>query len=765
MKASNARWKDHLGSQISEDWGREIDIFETEIQLRKQGAFDEKLFAETRLRRGAYGQRYDNGRRHDGLQSRQLAFADLPTKGVDTLWDAPGMQRIKIPYGGMTPEQLEVMADLAEEYADGIGHVTTRQDFQLHFVHIDDTPALMRRLAAVQVTSREACGNSVRNITGCPIAGVCRDESFDISPYARALTFFLLGHHDVQDFGRKFKIAFSGCAHNGCGLTNLHDLGLIAVKRVENGVEKRGFKFYVGGGLGSVPHNARLIYEFLPQEELLPMAQAVSRVFAKLGEKKNRARARIKFLVAKLGDEEFRKLVDEERQTLPHDPRWTEFLKDIDGYYSESPLKPAAALNGAAQAEGFAEWRRTNAYEQRQGGYATVTVKLPLGDITARQMRDLADIARRYTQGTIRTTVEQNLVLRWIPAADLPAVYADLKAAHLAEPGAEGVTDLVSCPGTDTCKLGISASRGLAGELRRRFQTGELEIDDTIEKLKIKVSGCFNSCGQHHVSDLGFYGVSRKIGSHTVPHFQVVLGGTWENNGGSYGLPIMAIPSKRIPEVVRRMADRYRTERQNGENFQLFIKRIGKVQIKQMLEDLTAVPDYAVDRSLYSDWRDPREYTTGDMGVGECAGEVVTRIDMDLAACEREVFEAQLLLERGEVQKAGEAAYWAMLHAAKSLVKLSYLDVPENPEVILSEFRRRFYDTQLFFDPYAGGKFAHYIFAAHEKASETFTETTAHQRVEEASLVVEASHACNVRLGDRLVTLSAAGGASATVGA
>jgi sulfite reductase (ferredoxin) len=212
------------------------------------------------------------------------------------------------------------------------------------------------------------------------------------------------------------------------------------------------------------------------------------------------------------------------------------------------------------------------------------------------------------------------------------------------------------------------------------------------------------------------------------------------------------------------MADRYRTERQSGETFQLFIKRIGKVQIKQMLDDLTAVPDYAVDRSLYSDWRDPREYTTGDMGVGECAGEVVTRIDMDLAACEREVFEAQLLLERGEVQKAGEAAYWAMLHAAKSLVKLSYLDVPENPEVILSEFRRRFYDTQLFFDPYAGGKFAHYIFAAHEKAPETFNETTAHQRVEEASLVVEAAHACNVRLGDRLVTLSAAGGASAPAG-
>src|SRR5438477_11105247 len=253
MKVSNPSWKEKLDGQVPDALAREIDIFETEITLRKQGKLEERLFAETRLRRGAYGQRYDNGERNDGQKVQKLNFPsrDL-TKGPNTRWDAPGMQRIKIPAGGLNAEQLEVMAELAEEYSDGIAHVTTRQDFQLHYIKIDDTPSLMRRLAAANITTREACGNSVRNVTACPYAGVCTDESFDVTPYARALSRFLLGHPDCQNFGRKFKPAFSGCAQHACGLTSLHDLGLIATKRVENGVEKRGFEMYVGGGLGAV---------------------------------------------------------------------------------------------------------------------------------------------------------------------------------------------------------------------------------------------------------------------------------------------------------------------------------------------------------------------------------------------------------------------------------------------------------------------------------------------------------------------------------
>ena len=283
MKPTSQTWKETLGARIPEAWGREIDIFETQIELRKKLKIEEKLFAETRLRRGAYGQRYDNGQRHDGEKTQPLVYpAGEITKGPATMWDAPGMQRIKVPYGRLTCDQLDVLADVAEEYSDRILHVTTRQDFQLHFVHIEDTPDMHRRLAAVGITTREACGNTVRNVTQCPYAGVCNEEKFDVTPYAHALTFFLLGHDDTQDFGRKFKVAFSGCKEQACGVTNFHDLGAIARTRVVDGETKRGFELVIGGGLGAVPQNALVFDAFLAEEELLPIAQAMSRVFARL---------------------------------------------------------------------------------------------------------------------------------------------------------------------------------------------------------------------------------------------------------------------------------------------------------------------------------------------------------------------------------------------------------------------------------------------------------------------------------------------------
>ena len=270
MKASNGDWKARLTGQMPPHLASELDVFENEIALKKQGKIEDRIFAETRLRRGSYGQRYDNGQRHDGRASQQLSYPSAgATKGPNTLWDAPGMQRIKIPFGGLNAPQLETLAELSEEYSDGIAHVTTRQDFQLHFIHIEDTPSIMRRLAAVGITTREACGNTVRNVTACPIAGVCREQAFDVTPYAKATAYFLLGHPDTQDFGRKFKIAFSGCRDNACGVIMLHDIGLIAVTR--DG--KRGFEVYMGVGLGTVPQQAKLFDEFLPEEELLPIAQ------------------------------------------------------------------------------------------------------------------------------------------------------------------------------------------------------------------------------------------------------------------------------------------------------------------------------------------------------------------------------------------------------------------------------------------------------------------------------------------------------------
>jgi sulfite reductase (ferredoxin) len=743
LKASNRHWKQHLGDAIPAQLGHELDIYENEIALKKCGKIEDKIFAETRLRRGSYGQRYDNGQRHDGLQSRKLAYPEPNTKGPGTLWDAPGMQRIKIPFGGLNSRQLEVLAEVAEEYSDGIAHVTTRQDFQLHFVHIEDAPSIMRRLASVGITTREACGNTIRNVTACPISGVCRTETFDVTPYAKATAYFLLGHPDCQSMGRKFKFAFSGCRDEACALVSLHDFGAIAA--IKDG--KRGFEIYVGGGLGTVPQQAKLLYEFVPEEELLPLAQAVCRVFTRLGEKKNRNTARLKFVVSKLGIDEFRRVVAEERTTLTPDPRWTEYLKDVP-HAAEQPNKPAQFLQiqQSAADPAFQAWYDTNVYGQRQSGYATATVALPLGDITSDQLRVLADIARKYTPDTIRSTVEQNIVLRWVSEADLPNLYKDLAAVGLGEHGAGTVLDVAACPGTDTCKLGISSSRGLAGELRTRLSERWMQMDEAVRGLHIKISGCFNSCGQHHIADLGFYGMSRVKNGYAVPHFQVVLGGQWVENAGSYGLAIGAVPSKRIPEVVDRMTDRYLRERQPDEKFQSFIKRIGKAQCKAMVEDLMQVPPHDLDPSFYQDWGDAREYTVGDLGEGECAGEIVSPVEFELTACEREAFEAQLQLDGGDVARAARLAYESMLHGALALLRFRGAGQPDDPSSVVARFRTMFYDTELFHDPFTGGKFAHYFFNAHEAAGSTYDYERAHYLIEEAQLFIEACHTCYAKL-------------------
>ncbi|HLN88231.1 MAG TPA: nitrite/sulfite reductase, partial [Candidatus Limnocylindrales bacterium] len=686
----------------------------------------------------------DNGQRHDGKRVQKLNLSADVVKGPDTLWDAPGMMRIKIPFGGVTPEQLDTLADLAEEYADGVTHVTTRQDFQFHFVHIDDTPDLMRRLAAVGITTQEACGNVVRNVTACPLAGICHEETFDTTPYAKACARFLMGHPDTQDFGRKVKIAFSGCEQNPCCLVTMHDMGAIAKIRIVDGVKQRGFAFYVGGGLGSVPYKAKLFDEFLPEEELLPTLQAISRVFARVGEKRNRARARIKFLIAQLGVDAFKKLVVEDRQRLSPDPRWTDYLSAVN-QCTEQPLKPGVNLNGHQRPEGFEAWYTTNVYKQRQPGYVAATITLPLGDASADQLRALADIARRFVKDTLRTTVEQNILFRWVSEADLPEFYQAIKAIGLGAADAATIVDVTSCPGTDTCKLGIASSRGLARELRQRLGEQSLRLDEAVKNLRIKVSGCFNSCGQHHIADIGFYGINRNVKGFQVPHFQVVLGGKFHDNAGEYGVAIGAVPSKRIPEAVLSITEYYVRQRLKDERFQEFVARVGKKAIKDLLEDLTIIPAHEVDRSYYSDWGDPREFTLADMGIGECAGEVVSQAEFILAASERELFEAQLLLDAGHAQPALKAAYASMVRAAQGLVKDQNPAVSENDDQIVAEFTRRFYDTRLFWDKYAGGKFAEYLFKAKEfvSSNKTADADRAVQLLQEAQLFIDAAHDCH----------------------
>ncbi len=736
-------WKDSLKNRIPKDWAEEIDLFEGQIKLRKQGGVDEKVFAETRLRRGAYGQRYDNGQRYDGIKSQKLKFPTDLTKGPDTKWDALGMQRIKLPFGSMTPKQLEVMAELAEEYADGILHITTRQDVQLHFIHIEDTPDLMRRLGAVGITTREACGNSIRNVTACPLAGVCHTEVFDVTPYAHALFEFLLGHDDVQGFGRKVKPAFSGCEHEACGLVKMHDIGYLAQVREIDGGLKRGFRVYVGGGLGTIPHQAKVLTDFVGEDEFLALTQAVCRIYARLGEKRNRNRARLKFLVADVGIEEFTRLVNEEWQALPYDPRWKAYLDSVDRF-DESPCHETDTFEGV-EVEGFAEWHESNVYLQRQEGYAAVTLNLPLGDISVNQSFTLADIVRRFTPDTMRTTVEQNIVLRWVSVGDLPTLYQALDDIGLATPGAASIVDITSCPGTDTCKLGVSASRGLAGELRTQLAARNGNLDQAIKDLRVKVSGCFNSCGHHHVADIGFFGNSRRREGRAVPHFQVVLGGQWKENAGSYGLAVGAVPSKNAPKVLDALTERYARERRNDENFQAWIARLGKIEIKKTLEPYTHVPLFEQDPSFFIDWGDVRNFTMSDLGIGECAGEVVSLFSLNISQAEGLAFDALVALDEGNVKDADEKAYRAMLQAAKSLVLSKSLDVGNDPDAIVSEFRKHFFDTELFFDKFAKGKFAHYLFDRHKTTVKPTIDSCRHL-VHEANLFIEAAHTCDARM-------------------
>lgn len=731
-------WKEELAGKIRPEWEEEIDVFQTQIDLKKQGKIDDKIFAETRLRRGAYGQRYDNGQRHDGVDTRVLEFpSEGKTKGPDTVWDAPGMMRIKVPYGRLSSEQLEVHCDLAEEYSDSILHVTTRQDIQLHFIHLEDTPDLMRRLAATGITTREACGNSVRNVTACQYSGVCDTQTFDVTPYAQATMEFLLGHDDTMDFGRKMKIAFSGCEEKPCGLTAFHDIGALA--RVQDG--KRGFKLVVGGGLGAVPYVAPTYAEFLPEEELFPVMQAICRIFGRMGEKANRSRARIKFLVKKLGIDEFRRIVDEERKNLRPDPRWTAFLSDLTAT-DEEPSRPGSSLPSNGLPAGFETFAKHNVRPQAQEGYSVVLVKLPLGDFTPLQGRELADLASEFGPGSVRFTADQNVIIRWVPSGDTPQIYERLVKVGLAEVGAETISDITACPGTDTCKLGISSSRGLAGELRRHLSVVKDGRKESVEELHIKCSGCFNSCGQHHVADIGFLGVSRVVAGRRVPHFQLVVGGEWTNNAGNYGLPIGAVPSKNVPQAVDVLTKAFGETGQPGEKFRQWIERIGKREIKNMITPLTKVPTYEEDPSYYADWGDPREYTIGDIGVGECAGEVVGFVEMGLSAAERELFEAQLSLEEKDAKKAADLAYKAMLTGARALAHEVNANISEDPNEVVSEFKKHLVDTEIFFDKYAGAKFAQYLFRAHEDGPRDGSLDASRELLEEAQLFIEACHAC-----------------------
>ena len=691
---SSAEWG-HLPNAIRE----EIDIFETELRRVQAGLVDEKIFTEFRLRHGVYGQRQDRVQ----------------------------MQRIKIPMGRLSADQLVALADIAEEYAVGVLHVTTRQDFQCHFVDINDTPNLMRRLAAVGITTREACGNVIRNVTCCPCAGVCPDEAFDVAPHAHAMAYFMLRHPDAQNFGRKFKISYSGCSEHGCGLGRMHDIG--AVARVRDGVQ--GFEVYVGGGLGSLPHQAKLYSEFMPSDQMLPLAQAISRVFARLGEKKNRAKARMKFLIAKQGIDEFKRLVEEERGRLSADPRWESELQLALEQLRDEPLNPPSRLDvSGSQTPQFAEWLEFNVHPQSQDGYSMVDIYLPLGDITSLQARQLADVSRKYVRDTLRTTVDQNLLLQWVSNADLPGLFADLAEIGLAETGAGRLKDVVACPGTDSCKLGITASRGLAAHLRKEFGNGMSAIAHRSD-LKIKISGCFNSCGQHHIADIGFFGSVQRKKNDTAPVFQVTLGGSTRNNAESYGLAVGKIPSQNVDKAIVRVTEFYNREKRGDETLSDVVARLGKTRVKQELAEFMELPTFEESPDFYRDIRQPWQYKRS-IGVGECAGEVVDQAEFLLEDADRIHFESTLDLERDRFGDASAKAFEACKKAADALLFTKGLWLSDRYDTV-EEFRKHFYDTDSFYRPFADN----FMRTAQEGPSED--SERARLRVEEATLFIEAA--------------------------
>jgi sulfite reductase (ferredoxin) len=647
----------------------EIETFEDEVARLQSGETPVDVFKPFRLQYGIYGQRQPDVQ----------------------------MVRIKIPFGGLTANQLRQVADIADTFATGVGHVTTRQDIQLHFVPLRHVGTIMRKLAEVGLTTREACANTVRNVTACALAGVCPGEIFDVTPYAKTVAYHLLRNPLNQSLPRKFKIAFSGCKQD-CALTPIHDVGLLASRNAD-GIP--GFKMVVGGGLGSTPRVAKLLREFVPMDELIPAIEAVLKVFDNLGNRKNRSKARMKFVIDKLGFDEFARRWKATYEAMlqsgatkrgispasyPDDPPAlvmpTKSQKAGSPKYGNTGSASSPTNEDFSSQEAFDLWCATNVLVQRQSNFRAATVKLPSGDLTSEQMLVLADLTERYANGNIRTTINQNMIVRWIPEDRLRPFYEELTAHGLGEPGAEGVADIVACPGTDTCGLGITSSKGLARALAEVFPSGKTPED--LEGVNVKISGCHNSCAQHHIATIGLHGVGKRIGDHIAPVYELHLGGQ-VNGTAKIAQLIVKLPAKNVPAAVQHLLEWYRREKKNGEPLSAFIDRTGKHTLKEELIPYTILPTYQEDSRFYIDWEADEEFTVEDLGPGECAGGALEMIDNRILEAEQELYQARLLAEKHQFAFAINKAYRAVVAGAKAILITEGLD-PNTDAETLAEF-------------------------------------------------------------------------------
>ncbi len=633
----------------------EKDIIElaNKIELFHNGKIDEEKFRSLRLARGVYGQR------QEGVQ----------------------MIRIKLPYGKVLSHQLRRISEVSDEYSRSRLHITTRQDIQIHYVDLDRTPQLWAELEKDNVTLREACGNTVRNVTASETAGIDINEPFDVSPYADAVFKFFLRNPICQEMGRKFKVSFSA-SDEDTGLSYMHDLGFIA--KIENGV--RGFKVMLGGGLGSQPRHADEFYSFLPSNRIIPVMEGVLRVFDRYGERKSRAKARMKFLIKDLGLEAFKQLVEEEQNAI----EFKSVVIDAESYKPSIPVSVEAPKVEIKDQKAFDLWKSTNLVKQKQNGYYAIGIKVLLGDFYTDKARLLADLVEQYAAGEIRLSLRQNILIPFVKEDLLPFFYSELQKLGFAQPGYNKAIDITACPGTDTCNLGISSSTGIAEELERIIKN---EYPQYLENkdLVIKISGCMNACGQHNMANIGFQGMSVRTPDKLVaPALQVLLGGGNLGDGnGVFADKVVKIPSKRGPEALRRILNDYEANAEEEQFFDYY-KLKGERYFYDLLTDLSDVTNLTPDDFI--DWGTNEQYLKA-IGIGECAGVVIDLIATLFLESEEKIEEAKMSFNNKVYSSAIYQAYSSMVNSAKAIL-LSENVTTNTQAGIINQFEELFVQTK-----------------------------------------------------------------------
>ncbi|HEY5401685.1 MAG TPA: nitrite/sulfite reductase [Pyrinomonadaceae bacterium] len=572
----------------------ELTWYEEQIARYRSGALDETKMQKVRLHFGTYAQR------QEGVQ----------------------MQRIKIPGGYLTADQLEALADASDRFGSSFIHFTTREDAQIYYVSLDETPTLLRFLADSGITTREACGNTVRNITACYRAGTSATEPFDVRPYAESLFRYLVRNKFNQNLGRKFKITFEGCSEDHSAL-RIHDIGFWATTETRDGKVSHGFRVFLGGGLGASPHLAQLYTDFLPAEEIFNLAASLLRLFDRYGERKARMKARMKFLVQSLGWDSFVSALNEERERVG--PIHFDNILDEEAPQRSPRVNRFKVIDSRTKGSEFQSWARDAVIEHKLDGYRGVHVRLKLGDITSTRARSLAKIAREFSSGELRTSIGQNVFLPWVHEDRLFDLHRSLKQIDAAEEGVGTVVDVTTCPGSDTCRLGIASAKGLGTAISDSFDNGMADYRELARDLKIKVSGCPNGCAQHTVANIGFHAAALSHDGHTVPAYLISLGGQTDPGSAQIAQLVGKFPARNCTQVIKTLLRLYRDEKNSEESFNEFVERVGERRIQNLLEPWRQVPEFADDSSFYDDYGHENErFAIRPQGVkGECAGSTV----------------------------------------------------------------------------------------------------------------------------------------------